>query len=181
MILAKAHLARATSSSLLSTGKLCHIRGGDTIGALYPARNHCTRSTVRYNRLSLPVPTNRLTVTIGSDKQPLSLEFDTGSPATWVNPTCFQVRNRTECLAQGRYNPFTSNTANILDKSFNLTYGGPRVMGTYFSDDITIGTATATNQHFGVIAASIGADSGLFGAGRAPNGSAPSIIHSLVA
>jgi hypothetical protein len=55
------------------------------------------------------------------------------------------------------------------------------VTDAYFSDDITIGTATAIGQHFEVVAASAGADTGLFGAGRASNGSAPSIIDSLVA
>jgi hypothetical protein len=132
------------------------------------------------------VSTNQATVTIGSNNQTIPLIFDTGSDTTWVNPDCSKIPNDTEhdrdyCLKQPRYDPFSSNTAAMYDKCFNFTYGSGHVLGSYFKDDVKVGSAVAKNAMFGVAVASDGFPAGILGAGiRASNGP-PTLIEALAA
>jgi hypothetical protein len=129
---------------------------------------------------------NVATVTIGSDNQTIPLIFDTGSPITWVNPDCSRVLIETGyseqlCLSYPRYNPLTSTTAKILDQSINDTYGQGGVLGTYFTDEIRVGSVVAKNQSFGVAAISFNFETGIFGAGKRPEGYPSTFIETLAA
>lgn len=115
----------------------------------------------------------------------MTLNFDTGSPVTWVNPDCSKVpdersREKEFCLKQPRYDPFTSNTAKIQNQALNLTYGRGSILGSYFTDDIRIGSVVAESATFGVAAASTEHEVGIFGAGKSPEGYPPTVLETLV-
>jgi hypothetical protein len=123
-------------------------------------------------------------VTIGSNDQPISLILDTGSPITWVKPDCGQIsdkyaKDREHCYTRPRYNPFTSTTAVVQNLHVNNTYGTGGVLGTYFADDITIGSVVAKDAACGVAAATFDIGAGILGIGARPEGYPPTVIKIL--
>jgi len=130
------------------------------------------------------VELTRWAVQIGSDNQTVSLQLDTGSPLTWVNPDCSKMPDRTErerasCFKRPRYNPFTSTTAHIRDQSFNNTYGTGSILGSYFTDNIKIGSLVAKNALFGVAAATRDIEAGILGVGAKPDGYPETVMETL--
>lgn len=126
------------------------------------------------------------TVTIGSNLQPVSLIFDTGSSVTWVNPDCSKTidshpRRREECFKLPRYNPVTSKTSRIQDRALNMTYGLGGVLGSYFNDEFKIGSIVACNATFGVAVTSWDLEAGVFGARARASYAPPTIIETLAA
>jgi hypothetical protein len=85
------------------------------------------------------------------------------------------------CESYPRYDPFTSASAILQNKTFNITYGTGAVLGSYFSDDVQIGSAQARKQSFGVAAASFDYEMGLFGAGLSQRSDPPTVLETLVA
>jgi hypothetical protein len=123
-------------------------------------------------------------VTIGTNNQSLSLVLDTGSPITWVNPDCGQIsdeyaKDREHCYTRRRYNPSTSATSVVQNLSVNNTYGTGGIIGTYFTDDITIGSVVARGAMFGVAVATFDIGAGMFGIGARPEGYPPTVIELL--
>jgi hypothetical protein len=136
-------------------------------------------------RQKLPCLTTR-TVSISSNNQSIPLMLDTGSPVTWVSADCSKVpderaHEKADCFVQPRYDPFASSTANIQNQSFKMTYGTGSVMGSYFTDDVRIGSGVAESAFFGVAVASFDFNGGIFGIGARPEGYPPTVVDTLAA
>jgi hypothetical protein len=54
-------------------------------------------------------------------------------------------------------------------------------LGLYFTDGIRIGSAVAKNALFGVAAASMDLEGGVFGIGARPKGFPPTVVDTLAA
>jgi hypothetical protein len=96
--------------------------------------------------------------------------LDAGFSITWVNADCSKMpderaREKADCFAQPRYDPFSSSTANMQNQSFKNTYGTGVVKGPYFTNDIRIGSVVAKSALFGVVVASYDLNGGIFGIG----------------
>jgi cathepsin D len=77
----------------------------------------------------------------------MSVDFDTGSADFFLpGPNCTQ-----NCAGHKVYNPSSSSTSTAIRASFSLLYGdGSSVQGITYTDTVTIGGLTATNQTLGV-------------------------------
>jgi len=105
-------------------------------------------------------------VTIGSNKQKVTVQLDTGSSELWVNPTCSTVQspsNRAYCNSIPRYVPGTSSKN--LNTPFVIHYGKGDTTGTYYTDDISIGSGSLKAQQFGVATRSVDLPFGILGVG----------------
>jgi hypothetical protein len=103
------------------------------------------RMLVSYSEIMLNV-----SVSIGSDKQQVTVALDTGSPLLWVNPTCSNSPASTTCASAARYNPETSITAVKQSTTFNITYGLGSANGIYYTDQVAVGSASDPALQFGV-------------------------------
>lgn len=77
------------------------------------------------------------TMAYGTPAQSFSIDFDTGSSDTLVNP--------------GAYNPSASSTSKTNGDTFSTAYGdGTTAQGTIYTDTVHIGGLSATNTAIGV-------------------------------
>jgi hypothetical protein len=124
-------------------------------------------------------------VSIGSNSQPVTVVLDTGSSELWVNPTCATVQSPTNlayCNSLPRYDPTTSSTSVNLGTPFVIHYGKGDTQGTYYTDDIKIGTGSLDNQQFGVASESVDIQAGILGVGpHTPLFNYPSLVENLAA
>jgi len=124
-------------------------------------------------------------VNIGSNSQPVVVDLDTGSSELWVNPDCATANTPNEqayCNSLPKYNPGTSTTSKNLGIQFNLQYGKGSASGTYYTDDITCGSATIKTQQFGVADTSQFMSNGILGVGlHTSQFNYPSVIENLAA
>lgn len=109
-------------------------------------------------------------VTIGSNKQPLSLQLDTGSSDLWVpdansnicesntfSSSIYDDVPAQGCSIWGSYDPNESDTFQDEGGKFLIAYGdNSQYAGTYASDTITVGSATLDDVTFAVVEASQG-------------------------
>lgn len=102
-------------------------------------------------------------VTVGSDKQPISVCLDTGSSDLWVplnTADCYWG----DCTNLGSYNPSTSSSSKNLTTPAYLGYGIGYASGYWFTDlvgltkaelvelpDFQFVAANASNQLFGIL------------------------------
>ncbi|ODV80500.1 acid protease [Suhomyces tanzawaensis NRRL Y-17324] len=87
---------------------------------------------------------------VGSNKQKITVDVDTGSSDFWVVATDATCQKGRKCKAQGTYNASQSNTSKDLNQPFLLGYiDGSTTSGTYYLDDITLpGGITAKQAQF---------------------------------
>ena len=80
---------------------------------------------------------------IGSDKQKVTVAFDTGSYVTWVNPDCKKSTDPDRCESLGRFNTETSTTFKSMGPMWTdgskFTLGG-HAAWTWAKDDIIVGS-----------------------------------------
>jgi hypothetical protein len=67
----------------------------------------------------------------------------------------------------------------VQNLSVNDTYGTGGVLGTYFTDDITIGSVVARGAMFGVAVATFDIGAGMLGIGARPKGYPPTVMELL--
>lgn len=111
--------------------------------------------------------------------QTLKANIDTGSEFLWVWDTDSEAckANRQGCDKEGSYNPSKSSTSNVTGVPFDIQYMIGHSSGFYYTDDISIGGATASGFKFGVNSGnSTGGFDMVFGIGE--NGDNSSSISS---
>jgi cathepsin D len=83
---------------------------------------------------------------IGSPAQTFLIDFDTGSSDLWVpSSSC----SSSTCQKKHRFSASASSTASKKSGTFEIQYGdGSTVSGPIYTDKVTVGGLTATNQYF---------------------------------
>lgn len=107
----------------------------------------------------------------GSNKQKIGVDIDTGSSDLWF------VDKDAGCAFDscryGTYDPSSSSSANNLFSTFSIRYGDKSgAKGTYYTDDITLGSADSPNVLRGLQfadATTNTADVGILGIGKTTN------------
>ncbi|KAI9245757.1 aspartic peptidase domain-containing protein [Sporodiniella umbellata] len=84
-------------------------------------------------------------VNIGTPAQKFTVTLDTGSSDLWVPSTTCPV---SEC-PYDRFDPSKSSSFKAASQNFNIQYGIGSANGTYATDTVAVGGATANNQQFG--------------------------------
>ncbi|SPO05241.1 uncharacterized protein DNG_07928 [Cephalotrichum gorgonifer] len=121
-------------------------------------------------------------ITIGTPGQTVPVQFDTGAPDLWINPSCTEASDAEFCSAQSRFT--SSSTLVDLKKSTQLNYGAGRANIRYLRDFVTIGSAQIADQVFGVATESSILNLGILGAAPSLSGwehDYPSVFDNLVA
>jgi hypothetical protein len=94
-----------------------------------------------------------MNATIGTPPQYFQLHLDTGSSDLWVNvrTSSFCRANSAACGQSGFYNANSSSTYQYINSQFTIKYkDGSGSSGDYVSDTVSFGSATLTNQQFGI-------------------------------
>ncbi|CAK9437935.1 uncharacterized protein LODBEIA_P23130 [Lodderomyces beijingensis] len=94
-------------------------------------------------------PSYAVNITLGSNKQPITVTIDTGSSDLWVVDANAVCENQSDCKDSGTFNPKTSKTFQSLGKSFEIEYGDHTTSkGTWAKDTVGLGGASITAQQF---------------------------------
>lgn len=76
-------------------------------------------------------------VGVGTPKQTVTVNFDTGSPELWINPDCSQAQNPKFCESLGHFNE--SSTFVGLGTQGTILYGTGFVRFNYSYDYVAVG------------------------------------------
>ncbi|CAK9437934.1 uncharacterized protein LODBEIA_P23120 [Lodderomyces beijingensis] len=95
-------------------------------------------------------PTYVANITIGSNKQPQTVQIDTGSSDLWVFDIDLECENGLSCFGDGsRFNPKTSTTFESLGTKFSIEYADHSTSeGTWAKDTVGFGGISITKQQF---------------------------------
>lgn len=108
-------------------------------------------------------------IELGSNKQKVTVDIDTGSSDLWVdgaNVQCNTSDGGDSCAQSGTYDPSQSSSSKDLGEAFQIGYGdGTSTNGEYYTDDIVIGGATVKNLQFAVASSTSVTQGGVFGIG----------------
>lgn len=105
---------------------------------------------------------------IGTPKNTVDVQFDTGSSQLWVNPICSHAAVPVDCTKLGRLR--YSSTLKNLGKTHNITYGMGYAYVKYVRDFVQVGSAKLPNQTFGVAIDSGFVSAGILGVGPSKRG-----------
>ncbi|KAL2259276.1 hypothetical protein VTK26DRAFT_7110 [Humicola hyalothermophila] len=124
-------------------------------------------------------------VGIGTPPQDITLILDTGSPDTWVNPTCATaefVESYRDCQAFPQYDYTRSSSVNITEYAEVLRYGRGNATVQYVGETLTFGSASITNQLIGVAIESHQIPLGILGLSPPVNSRAdyPFVLDTMV-
>jgi hypothetical protein len=81
----------------------------------------------------------------------------------WVDPICSSSSDPATCSTLGTYTPGTSTTSHNLGTPFGITYGLGSVSGTYYTDQVAVGSASLPSLQFGVATTSSYVSFGILG------------------
>lgn len=86
------------------------------------------------------------TISIGSNKQPFYIDFDTGSSDLWVpSVNC----TSTTCKTKHKYNAAPSTTSVRKSGQFSIAYGdGSTVSGPVYTDTVSVAGVSVSGQYF---------------------------------
>ncbi|KAF9227375.1 acid protease [Gyrodon lividus] len=84
-------------------------------------------------------------LSFGSQAQPLTIDFDTGSADLWIPVNC------SDCGDLEQFQASSSSTYQQTDRYFEVTYGIGQVSGTLANDTVSIGSFSVANQYFGAV------------------------------
>jgi hypothetical protein len=136
--------------------------------------------TVIDSRLSGTLYT--IDIAIGTPGQTVTVQFDTGSAETWVNPDCTFADNPAFCADLGQFQYTESSSFENLGTEGGVDYVTGSVSFVYGEDVLAIGDATIEGQRFGVGYDSRQVSAGIFGAGpdiRSFDSPYPMVIDNL--
>ncbi len=109
-------------------------------------------------------------ITVGSNKQKLTVVIDTGSSDLWVPDSqvscqAGQGQDPNFCKNEGTYSPSSSSSSQNLNSPFSIEYGdGTTSQGTWYKDTIGFGGISITKQQFADVT-STSVDQGILGIG----------------
>ncbi|KAK4221509.1 putative eukaryotic aspartyl protease [Podospora fimiseda] len=89
-------------------------------------------------------------IELGTPGQKLTLILDTGSPDTWVNPTCQFANVPRDCESYPRFDYTKSRSLNATKAVDTLVYGIGNSTIQYVYETVKIGSAMITNQIIGI-------------------------------
>ncbi|KAK4176937.1 putative eukaryotic aspartyl protease [Triangularia setosa] len=89
-------------------------------------------------------------IEVGTPGQKLTLILDTGSPDTWVNPTCDTANVPDDCRTFPVYDWRKSTSLNATRVTDILVYGKGNATIQYVRESVKLGGATVRNQVIGV-------------------------------
>ncbi|KAL2018102.1 hypothetical protein VTK56DRAFT_1288 [Thermocarpiscus australiensis] len=102
-------------------------------------------------------------VDVGTPPQQLTLILDTGSPDTWINPSCETANVPEDCNSFPRYDYTKSSSLNVTGAEDTLVYGIGNATVQYVYETVTIGSATIEHQIIGIATASHSIPLGILG------------------
>ncbi|CAI5756319.1 unnamed protein product [Candida verbasci] len=110
-------------------------------------------------------------IQVGSNKQSITVDIDTGSSDLWVvdkSATCESSGGEAnDCKAEGTFDPSGSSSFQNLGGAFSIGYGdGTSSTGTWAKDTVTIGGAAITAQQFADVT-DTSVNEGILGIGQA--------------
>lgn len=83
-------------------------------------------------------------IEVGTPPQKVTLLLDTGSPDTWVNPTCANANVPSDCSAFPQFNPQKSSSLKPTNnRDIPLVYGIGKATVQYVYETVTIGCKSA--------------------------------------
>ncbi|KAK1753950.1 aspartic peptidase domain-containing protein [Echria macrotheca] len=150
-------------------------RAGNTVFGRHSKRQTEVDSTGQLSGTLYTIP-----ITLGTPGQTVPVQIDTGSSELWVNPICSQANDPAFCAAQPRFTLSTTLVDYGVQGSY--TYGSGYADWEYVGDYVRIGSATLTQQIFGVAYSTAYADTGILGLGPDQSGWTspyPLVIDSL--
>jgi hypothetical protein len=92
-------------------------------------------------------------IKVGTPAQSLTLILDTGSPDTWVNPSCATANVPSDCRSFPQFNPSKSSSLKSTGVSDVLVYGIGNATVQYVEETVTIGCACRAVRSLGFLPA----------------------------
>ncbi|KAK4119032.1 acid protease [Parathielavia appendiculata] len=89
-------------------------------------------------------------VQVGTPPQTLTLILDTGSPDTWINPSCDTANVPSDCRSFGQFDSAESSSFEATKDRDVLVYGIGNATVQYVYETLTIGSATIEKQQIGI-------------------------------
>ncbi|KAL2134853.1 hypothetical protein VTI74DRAFT_10659 [Chaetomium olivicolor] len=102
-------------------------------------------------------------IEVGTPGQKQTLILDTGSPDTWISPSCDTANVPKDCKALPRFDPSKSKSLNATGVRDILRYGIGNATIEYVYETVTIGSATIKNQIIGIATESHSIPLGILG------------------
>ncbi|KAK3303659.1 aspartic peptidase domain-containing protein [Chaetomium strumarium] len=102
-------------------------------------------------------------IEVGTPPQKVTLILDTGSPDTWVNPSCATANVPADCRAFAQFDYTKSTSLNETGVEDILVYGIGNATIQYVYETVTIGSATIENQIIGIATESHSIPLGILG------------------
>ncbi|KAB8220187.1 aspartic peptidase domain-containing protein [Aspergillus novoparasiticus] len=130
----------------------------------------------------IPVGIYYVNASIGTPKQVVNLQLDTGSSDVWAFGVHSCDTTTSYCLG-GAYNPNRSSTATVTSEGgFEISYvtQGSGVKGNWVKDDFSVGNITITGLSLGVATQAAGVPTGIMGIGFSADESNSTLYPNFV-
>ncbi|KAK4135076.1 acid protease [Trichocladium antarcticum] len=124
-------------------------------------------------------------IEVGTPPQQITLILDTGSPDTWLNPSCKFASasgNQKDCQSFAQFDATQSSSINVTNSGDILVYGSGNATIQYVYETLTIGSATIKDQIIGIAKESHLIPLGILGLSPPPGGrnEYPYVLDTMV-